>query len=224
VIFRVDVSGHYSVLHDFSGSADDGANPHGRLIRDAALNFYGTASHGGENNFGLIFKIDAAGNFSVLYRFSSGTGGIWPQGGVIADPAGHLFGTTWEGGTAVQDCPAPGPGEVPGCGVVYKLNTDGTIATRSLNSSTGRNPYQSLLRDAAGNLYGTAYLGASTGGGAVFKLDNHGRFTTLHVFGTVNGDGANPSSGVVMDASGNLYGTTRWGGASGDGVIYQITP
>jgi uncharacterized repeat protein (TIGR03803 family) len=223
-IFKLDVDGQYSVLHDFAGSPDDGANPNQRLIRDAALNFYGTTNHGGGNGRGVVFMLDAAGNFSVLHSFSSGIRGIWPAAGVTADHAGNLFGTTWEGGTAASACPAPGPGEVNGCGVVYRLSKDGTFGTRSLNSNTGRNPYGTLLRDAAGNLYGTAYLGASTGGGAVFKLDNHGRFTTLHVFGTVNGDGANPSSGVVMDASGNLYGTTRWGGDFGDGVIYKITP
>jgi uncharacterized repeat protein (TIGR03803 family) len=222
-IFRVDVQGHYFVLHEFAGPPDDGANPQGRLLRDAALNFYGTASHGGTNDYGLVFKLDAAGNYSVLHYFSTATGGIFPVGSLMADPAGHLFGTTWEGGTAVQTCPSPGPNEVPGCGVVYKLNTDGTIAARSLDSSTGRNPYAGLVRDAAGNMYGTTYLGESRGAGAVFKLDTHGKFTILHVFGSMNGDGANPSSGVVMDAFGNLYGTTRWGG-TGDGVIYSITP
>jgi uncharacterized repeat protein (TIGR03803 family) len=188
------------------------------------LNFYGTAPHGGANDWGLVFKLDAAGNYSVLHNFGSSTGGVIPQGGVISDHAGHLFGMTWEGGTATNACPAPGPGEVAGCGVVYRLSNDGTFGTRSLNSNTGRNPYQALVRDAAGNMYGTTYLGASTGAGAVFKLDNHGRFTTLHVFGTVNGDGLNPSATVVMDASGNLYGTTRWGGAFNDGVIYKLTP
>jgi uncharacterized repeat protein (TIGR03803 family) len=98
VIFRVDVNGHYSVLHDFAGPPEDGANPHCRLIRDAALNFYGTASHGGQNDFGLVFKLDAAGNYSVLHTFGSGIGGIFPQGGLVSDHAGNLFGTTWEGG------------------------------------------------------------------------------------------------------------------------------
>jgi uncharacterized repeat protein (TIGR03803 family) len=223
-IFKIDVKGEYSVLHDFAGSPGDGASPNARLIRDAALNFYGTTTHGGKNDFGVVFKLDASGNYTVLHRFNSGIGRIWPTAGVISDHAGNLFGTTWEGGKAADACPAPGPGEVPGCGVIFKLSRDGTIATRSLNANTGRNPFGALVRDAAGNMYGTTYLGASTGGGAVFKLDRQARFTILHVLGAVDGDGAAPSSAVVMDASGNLYGTTRWGGASGDGVIYKITP
>jgi uncharacterized repeat protein (TIGR03803 family) len=108
--------------------------------------------------------------------------------------------------------------------VIFKLNKDGTIATRSLSSSTGQNPYAALVRDGAGNMYGTAYQGGAAQLGTVFKLDSQARFTTLYAFSDSNNDGQSPSSGVVMDASGNLYGTTRWAGYYGYGIIYKITP
>ena len=139
----------------------------------------------------------------TLYSFkgSNSSDGSAPECNLIFDSAGNLYGTTEEGGAY-------------GYGVVFKLTPGGTETV--LYSFTGGNdgayPAASLIMDPSGNLYGTTEEGGASGLGVVFKVPPGGGLeTVLHSFG--GSDGAYPTANVVMDASGNLYGTTEAGGA-----------
>ncbi len=215
---------HEKVLHNLG---DDGAEPTGSLLMDAAGNFYGTASSGGIHNGGTVFKLtprDGGGFRSqVLYSFGNGTGtdGAFPNGSLIMDGAGNLYGTTAGGGIH--------PGcENEGCGTVFELSPNGSAGwteqvLHSFGGGTdGARPFAGLIMDGAGNLYGTTFEGGihqtcsqNTSCGTVFELSPRegGGWTerVLHSFGE-GFDGTNPDAGLLIDAAGNLYGTTVWGG------------
>ena len=199
VIYKLDATGHQTVLYSFTGGAD-GGNPSGNLVRDAAGNLYGTTNV-------AVFKLDASGQFSVLYTFTETVNGWYPAG-VIRDSAGNLYGTTWRGGSA-------------GYGVVYKLDRTGheTVLYNFLGANDGAMPNAGLLRDSAGNLYGTTSVGGSANQGVVFKVGVAGHETVLYSFaGGASGGG--PDSGLIRDAPGNFYGTC----SSPVGFVYKLTP
>ena len=199
------------VIHAF-GEYPQGAGPHGRLVRDASGNLYGTASGGGAANDGVVFKLTSSG-MTVLHSFQGGTDGAQPFAGPILDSAGNICGTTYSGGPA-------------NAGIVYKLSPSGqeSIVYSFTGGVDGGNPYGELIVDSAGNLYGTAYNGGAYKLGVVFKLDPSGHETVLHSFAGTPPDGANPWAGVVADAAGNLYGTTFNGGSRGAGTVYKLAP
>ena len=214
-------AGKYEVLHAFNGK--DGAEPFASLIFDAAGNLYGTTGSGGAYGPGTVFKLtpnaDGRWTESVLHSFTGGHAQEGPMAGLIFDAAGNLYGTTAEGGAH-------------GAGMVFKLtpNTDGSwteSVLHSFNGSDGSTPTAVLIFDAAGNLYGTTYIGGAHDQlGTVFKLtpnaDGTWAESVLHWF---NGkDGANPSAGLIFDAAGNLYGTTSEGGAHNSGTVFKLTP
>jgi uncharacterized repeat protein (TIGR03803 family) len=215
VVFKIDPSGHETVLYTFSGGAD-GAYPYAGVIRDSAGNLYGTTCYGGSvgYGYGVVFKLDATGHLTVLHSFPSTDGdtpdGENPYAGVIRDSAGNLYGTTFSGGSG-------------GFGVVYSLDPSGheTVLYSFKGWSDGGYPYAGVIRDSAGNLYGTTYTGAN--GGVVYKLDTTGNETVLYTF-MGGADGGYPYAGVIRDSSGNLYGTTQQGGAGNLGVIYSLNP
>jgi uncharacterized repeat protein (TIGR03803 family) len=222
-VFKLDSSGNESVLHSFAGYPKDGAGPFGGLIRDAAGAFYGTTNAGGHYGPGTVFKLDKAGNETVLYSFANGADGGRPRPGVIRDTAGNLYGTTKNGGVG-------GPGTncaLYGCGVVFKVSKAGKETVLYSFTGTGGDglgPWARLVQDGAGNLYGTTLSGGTNGGGTVFKLDNTGKETVLHSF-VGSTDGAHPYAGLIMDSAGNLYGTTYNGGPSnGHGTVFMIAP
>jgi uncharacterized repeat protein (TIGR03803 family) len=210
VVYKLDAAtGQETVLYGFTGGAD-GAYPTAGVIRDAAGNLYGTTSAGGAANAGVVFKLDAAtGQETVLHSFTGGTDGGYPEGGVILDSAGDLFGTTAGGGAH-------------GEGVVFMLDAAGhETVLHSFNGADGDDPQAGVIRDAAGNLYGTTYFGGAAGAGTVFKLDAAGKEAVLYSF-TGGADGGNPQAGVIRDAAGNLYGTTLYGGGAGAGVVFKL--
>jgi uncharacterized repeat protein (TIGR03803 family) len=160
-----------------------------------------------------VYKRDSTGHETVLYGFTGGADGGNPYAGVILDSTGNLYGTTVQGGTA-------------GAGVVYELDTTGhqTVLHGFAGGADGVGPYAGVIRDSAGNLYGTTSGGGTAGWGTVYKLDTTGREVVLYSF-TGGADGADPyASGVVRDSAGNLYGTT--GGAlmaaNTLGVVYKL--
>src|ERR1022692_4562657 len=206
VVFKVDASGHERVLYSFAGGAD-GGNPHAGVILDSAGNLYGTTPNGGTSGAGVVFKLDTTGHETVLYSFTGGADGGYPDAGLIGDSAGYLYGTTLYGGTA-------------GNGTVYKLDATGH-ETVLYSFTDGGNPYAGVVRDAAVNLYGTTSYGGAPGLGVVFKLDTAGNETVLYTF-TNGPDGYYPNAGVIRDSAGSLYGTTVWGGAGGAGVVYKL--
>lgn len=215
VVFRMDPMGNETVLHSFSG--EDGVEPYGGLIGDGAGNLYGTTFYGGASGNGVVYKLDAQGKQTVLYNFTGGADGGEPQAGVIRDAEGNLYGTTLFGGTG--DCPS-------GCGVVYKLDATGqeSVLHSFTGGADGANGYADpgLIRDAEGNFYGaTSNGGGPASAGVVFELDPTGQESVLYTF-PGGSDGANPHSGVTRDGKGNLYGTTYSGGPANAGVVYQV--
>ena len=161
VVFKLDTRGKETVLHSFAGGTD-GQYPWAGLVRDSDGGLYGTTFYGGASNYGVVFKVDAAGTETVLYSFTGGADGGNPTAGVIRDSAGNLYGTTNIGG-------APGMGY----GVVFELDMAGTetVLHTFTGGAGGANPVGGLIRDTAGNLYGTTQDGGSGSGvGLVFEL------------------------------------------------------
>jgi uncharacterized repeat protein (TIGR03803 family) len=213
VVFKLDTSGRETVLYGFPGAAD-GSYPSAGLIRDSAGNFYGTTSAGGTSGWGTVYKLDATGHETVLYTFTGGADGGGPNSGVIRDSSGNLYGTAVYGGTADY-------------GVVYKVDTSGqeTVLYSFTGGADGSNPLSGVIRDSAGNLYGTNSWRGSGSAGVVYVLRTTGRLTVLYTF-TGGADGAYPSAGLIRDSAGNFYGTTPAGGAgagwAGYGVVYKL--
>lgn len=202
----------FKVLHNFDGS--DGGAPAGTLIQDAHGNLYGTNSQFGGNAYGsgVVFKVTPKGLPSVLYSFLGGNDGGNPVAGLVSDAKGNLYGTTQAGGAN-------------SVGVVFKLTPSGReIVLHSFSGSPdGANPYGALVTDANGNLYGTTLNGGVNNDGTVFKITPRGRESVLYSFGGAAGDGINPYAGLVMDANGIFYGTTKIGGANNEGIVFRVT-
>jgi uncharacterized repeat protein (TIGR03803 family) len=218
-VFKISKAGKESVVHSFNGY--DGFGPVSTLVRDAAGNFYGTTTSGGSIGYGTVFKVSKAGKFSVLYNFKGPPDGYLPEGPLVLDDAGNLYGMTYEGGNA-NACPGFG------CGIVFKLNKKGkeTILHTFLGPD-GAGPMSGVLLDAAGNLYGTTWAGGAHDSGSIFKLEKAGNLTTLYDF-TGGTDGGYPFAGLTQDKAGNFYGTASLGGItkceSGCGVVFKLTP
>lgn len=200
----------FTVLHNFADSPD-GAIPN-PLIQDAQGNLYGTTVYGGLANCdlgscGTVFKIDSAGNETILYNFQGGDNGVNPLGTLVFDPQGNLWGVT------------QGNGFDGGASVVFKLEPNGQETSYDVNERTICCLNSPLAADAQGNLYGMSPYGGEPrctlvandlGCGTLFKVSPSGEFKVLHQFkGT---DGIQPEGGLVIDAKGNLYGTAYWGG------------
>jgi uncharacterized repeat protein (TIGR03803 family) len=218
VVFKLDTMGHETVLHTFMGT--DGAYPYTGVTMDSAGNIYGATSQGGPGRWGVVYKLDPAQNYTMLHAFTLGADGGIPWGSPIVDAAGNVYGTTWSGG--------PPSGDYPG--VVYKVDAGGhfSLLYTFTGFADGGGSRSNLVMDSAGNLYGTTQYGGQGpcpyfGCGVLFELDPNGHQTVLYSF-TGGADGSEPGTGLVRDASGNLYGTTASGGTSGAGVVYQVAP
>jgi uncharacterized repeat protein (TIGR03803 family) len=205
----------YSVLHTFAGSPADGANSASSLISDPGGDLYGATYAGGATNQGAVFVWAVGGPETVLYSFTGAADGGGPEAGLVRDVAGNLYGTTYFGGAY-------------GYGVVFELSPGSPWTETVLYSFTGGTdgafPQSTLILDSLGNLYGTTLNGGS-GAGVVFGLAPGTPWTevVLYAFSGA-GDGANPGAGLVRDSSGNLWGTTEYGGSSGDGVVFKLAP
>jgi uncharacterized repeat protein (TIGR03803 family) len=182
VVFKVDPSGHETVLYSFTGGAD-GGKPFAGLFRDREGNIYGVGSFGGAFGNGVIFKIDCEGKETVLYSFKGAPDGAGPSTALIRDERGNFYGTTGGGGSTGPNCGAFG------CGTVYKLDRDGkeTVLYAFQGGDDGAGPEGRLLlhRD---DLYGVTYFdgtpepGCADTCGVVFKLDKDGKYTVLYSF------------------------------------------
>jgi uncharacterized repeat protein (TIGR03803 family) len=230
-----------SVLYSFKGGADDGQQPVGGLVEDSAGNFYGATQEGGNSacsgRCGMVFQLSPpakkgdAWTETILYSFTGGADGGSPNGGLVFDRFGNLYGTAASGGGSALDCPS-------GCGTIYELSPNGdgpwtetTICSFSTaDGYQGTTPIGSLTFDADDNLYGVTEFDTNTGHGTVFKLTQDGSFwelSTLYYFqggfGGNGKDGGDPVAGVLL-SGGNIYGTTLEGGTSGNGTVYELTP
>ena len=228
IVFKLSHGSHgwtEEILHGFGKVEADGVFPQAGVILDSAGKVYGTAEGGGANDGGIVFELTQASGGTwkenILYNFgATSTDGTGPGSSLMMDTAGNLYGSTIQGGANSG-------------GTVFELSrqTGGTWKETVLYSFTkGSQPRSAVVRDSAGNLYGTT----STGGlglGSVFELSKQGNGTwtekDIHQFlGGV--DGFNSMSGLTFDAMGNLYGATMsggtFGGTNGDGTIYELTP
>jgi|HubBroStandDraft_1064217.scaffolds.fasta_scaffold61049_2 uncharacterized repeat protein (TIGR03803 family) len=201
-VFKLSKGHILSVLHNFAGSPNDGANPQAALLRDAAGNLYGTTVDGGAAGGGTVYEIDASGTETVLYSFIGQGDGIYPLGNLVRDKMGNLYSTT---SALVPD----------NTGTVFKLDKTGKLTTLYTFSAGagGNTPTGNLVRDGSGNLYGTCEFGGENAYGTVYKLDMTGNLTVLHSFDETVGA---PYGGLIADAEGNLYGSTS-------GAVFQIT-
>ena len=216
------------VLHHFGPQAR-GHYPQSALTLDKDGNLYGVTPNGSKSDAGLVFMLvkpsagDKDWTQKILYHFDGGKEGGTPYGALVFDADGNLYGTTGYGGAH-------------GAGIVFRLSPDAskesgwkkTTLYSFSNGADGGYPYCTLAFDAAGNLYGTTLNGGNAGNGVVFELSppaNGGTWTeqVLHSFDDAS-DGVLPRTGVVLDGSGNLYGTTENGGTSNWGVVFEVSP
>jgi uncharacterized repeat protein (TIGR03803 family) len=217
------------ILHSFKTVGNDGLVPWGGLIMDSAGNLYGSTVVGGASNMGAVFELSPSSGATwaekILFSFN-GSDGYQPWGALVSDSLGNLYGTTEQGGAF-------------GYGTVFELSFSSgawsEIVLHSFNNdgTDPISPQTGLTFDSLGNLYGTAPDGAAFGGGAVFELTpgNGGwTYSIIYAFNFNNNhDGINPQSTVIVDPSGNLYGTTGYGGTgactpSGCGTVFMLTP
>jgi len=217
-----------TVLYTFSGGAD-GTYPQARLLADAARNLYGVTYEGGAYGGGTVFELTPQGGgawtLTTLYSFRGGAfDGAGPMGALVMDPAGNLYGTTAGGGFSEE-------------GTIYELTPDGKGSwTETVLRSTERSPIGGLALDAAGNLYGAVGSGGVFSCplcGSIYELSRLAKgakkwkYAGLHRFrGTKYGDGAAPNGDLVLDAAGNLYGTTEEGGGNSGqyGTVFELSP
>jgi len=188
-----------------------GDEPVAGLIQARDGNLYGTTPYGGVGGYGTVFQITTNGVFTTLYSFTGGADGGDPLAGLLQAADGSLYDTTEDGGAHYD-------------GTVFRITTNGVLTT--LYSFTGEadgyDPVAGLIQAADGNLYGTTPYGGVNYEGTVFQITTNGVLTTLYAFAG-EGDGEEPVGSLIQAADGNLYGTTEFGGADGDGTVFQIT-
>jgi uncharacterized repeat protein (TIGR03803 family) len=216
-----------TILHTFTGGSD-GANLYGPVVLDKHGNVFGTTYQGGNPGDGTVFELQySRGVWSktVLYNFCSSSGcadGAYPESGLVLDAEGNLYGTTQGGGATNR-------------GVVFELTPSGggawaeTVLYSFSGANDGKYPTADVTLDSAGNIYGTTPIGTANYG-TVYELtpsESGWTETTLHTFFGGN-DGATPSGPVVLDASGDVYGTTLSGGydnencPNGCGTVFKL--
>ncbi len=212
---RVGAQGQsYSVLYNFQG-AQYGATPYGGLLLDSNGDLFGTTFYqqGGAPS-GVVFELGADDSYTVLHAFKV-SDGAGPMASLISDPAGNLYGTTSAGGSS-------------GYGTVFRVTLAGqTKVVHSFSGGTGdgMTPEGPLATDKSGNGYGTTVWGGSNGAGTIYKVNGkNSQVTILHSFQGFPSDGGNPAGGLILDSSGNLYGTTPVGGSSNCGTLFEVTP
>jgi len=197
----------FTVLYNFG----QGASLSTTLVQDAKGNLYGTTMTDGGS--GSVFKMDTGRNVTTLYYFTGSTDGRYPNPELALDDGGNLYGTTNQGGACSS-------------GVIFKVTGAGqeTVLHNFCSQKIdGGGPRAGLIRDGAGNLYGTTTVGGRGNGGVVFKLDPSGTYTVLYNF-RGGADGFAPFAVLTRDSAGNLYGTTPEGGHGGHGNCHKYPP
>jgi uncharacterized repeat protein (TIGR03803 family) len=215
-------SWEFQVIHTFTGGADGATGSAGRMLLGRS-GLYGAATTGGLYGSGVVFELTptAVGewNFRALYSFHGQPDGSFPYGALLRAPSGKIYGTTYYGGEN-------------GIGSVYELSPrlvgewDGRVIYSFQTENDGNSPISNLVRDAAGNLYGTTSEGG-LGSGIIFKLSpiGGGQWTesVVHPFEGPP-DGGFSYNGMVPDRFGSFYGATVHGGTDDDGCVYKFTP
>jgi uncharacterized repeat protein (TIGR03803 family) len=209
------VNGTWRIRNLYKFPWTDGQWPSPGLIADSAGNFYGTTGYGGSNNVGSIFEVSPVGNGwkeSLLYSFGPISHQIYFSAGpspLASDGQGNYYGTTELGGAKEK-------------GSVFELSpkSDGGWQETDLYSFDSESlPIGGVVFDKAGNIYGVTGQGGAQGSGMIFQLTKNvngaWHANEIYTFAGYPTDGANPQAGLTMDAAGNLYGTTEFGGSAG---------
>ena len=209
-VFRLSPGGALDTLAPFT-TPDQ---PAGQIALDTQGDIFGTTQQGGANNAGYLFETNTqTGTITDLADFDGTTLGGQPNGGVITDSQGNLFGTTQSGG-------ANGFGTL----FEYQASTSTLMTLASFSfATTGYAPSGPLLEDQAGNLYGVAQGGGQYYSGVVFEYVAATQSLEAIYSFTGGNDGASPIGGVIMDARGNLFGATQSGGRYGHGTAYELS-
>ncbi len=216
-VFGVNVDGTgYFVLHNLAGALD-GQDPVGSLVASGST-LYGMTEGAGGGYYGTIFKINTDGTgYSVLHNFepsADSPDGSWPKGSLLLIGS-TLYGMTSGGGLL--------PDGSPGCGIIFKINTDGTgytILYTFTGGTDGNLPAGSLIASGS-TLYGTTEYGGANDAGVVFQVNLDGSgFQTLHSFDGGAG-GSEPCASLTLSGS-TVYGTTSSGGAHDLGVVFSL--
>jgi len=230
-VFKLTPSGDTwteTVIYNFARKPD-GGGPVGDLIFDKIGNLYGTTAAGGTypglnglgggTAFKLTLNPDGTWDETVLHSFGSGSDGTEPFAGLIADPAGNLYGTTLYGGGTPNG----------GHGTVFQLTLSNGTWTESVISNFtapggGNFPQSPLLLDQSGKIFGAANGGAYQNG-VIFQLSLvNGVWThTPYYAFSHDASGIHPTGSLIFDKAGNMYGTTIRGGTN-FGVVYMLTP
>jgi uncharacterized repeat protein (TIGR03803 family) len=220
-VFRLSKTGTLTVLHEFVNGSSDGAYPSfTSVVMDHGGTLYGTAQDGGPYNYGVVYMLNSSGTLTLLHNFAGGaTDGCYPSGNLVLDETRNLYGTTQQCGSS-------------GGGVIWKLDKSGketVLHNFAGGASDGADPVAGVIPDAQGNFYGVTQQGGGTGCdggygcGTVFKLARNGKETVLHSF-SGGADGSSPFGGLIRDGNGNLYGTAVYGGSTGNGTVWRLTP
>jgi uncharacterized repeat protein (TIGR03803 family) len=208
-VFKITTSGTPTLTTFFALNGTNGSRAAGGLIEDSSGNFYGTAEDGGSNE-GTVFKLTSSGTLSFATPATM-TDGLSPEAGLILGNDGNYYGTASSGGSAND-------------GTVFMITPTGaeTVVYSFAGGSDGQGPVAKLLLASDGNFYGTTQFGGTGNSGTVFKLTPQGVESVLYSF-TGGSDGALPEGDLVQGSDGALYGTTRRGGALGQGVVFRLT-
>ena len=208
-IFKMSASGDITILKQLNLNID-GGYPDGELIKGKDGYFYGLTLAGGPNSYGTIFKISAAGDYTVIRSFTIGTDGGNPHGHLTLAKDGNFYGITHSGGAN-------------GYGTIFKLSDSGTYTViHSMNKTTdGGDSYGSLTEGKDGDLYGATYDGGMYNYGTIFKVTTGGSLTVLKHLNA--SDGANPQCDLIQASDNSFYGTCNGGGSLGYGTIFKIT-
>jgi uncharacterized repeat protein (TIGR03803 family) len=197
---------NFTLLHSFAGGSGDGEDPYHILIQASDGNFYGSTLDGGSSNGGTIYEISPSGTETLFYSFAS-----MPWAGLIQGSDGNFYGTTASGGSS-------------GRGTVFTLTPSGTETVLYSFPAGSSEPYCGLIQGSDGNFYGTTGANGTSDDGTVFGITPSGVKTVLHVFPKTGSDGEIPYAGVIQGSDGNFYGTTYFGGSSGFGTVFKVTP
>jgi uncharacterized repeat protein (TIGR03803 family) len=214
--FRMDVNGNFTTLHVFTGP--DGAVPNNLVLgRDGF--FYGTTHYGGPSvidslnpGSGVLFRMDSAGNVTVLRRFADASGGFYP-GPIVTGADGALYGPAAGGLVVLNELP----------GLVYRFNpsTGDFRVLHNFNLSDGQNPTGPLFQGADGYLYGTTWQGGPSNTGVIYKVDPSGNFILLHPLQVLGvSEGWEPNGSLVRTVDGAVYGTTH----GSNGSVFRLDP
>jgi len=218
-VFKLSANGNETVVHEFCAGCskklvDDGEEPTGSLVADAAGNLYGQTMFGGigsctsyetgTSGCGTIFRIGADGSETVLYKFKDKSDGAYPIGDLISDKEGNLYGVTQSGGKY-------------GSGTIFEVTTDGKLTVlHSIGADINAAVFGGVTRDAAGNLYGVTFTGGKFDNGSIYQVAPDGSAEVIHSFGHHR----NPLSELLIK-NGTLYGSAG-GIQGGDNIIYAL--